>query len=499
MPLREVLQFPDARLKRKSEPVAEITDEIRALAQDMIEVMYDEPGIGLAAPQVGEAIRLVVMDTSWNEEDGEKDPRVMVNPEIVERDGTITWTEGCLSVPDFQADVERAEHVVVRYTDLDGNAHEEDRRLLPARDRPPRRDPLHRSHQPPEAQPVHPEAQEGALAGAGRGTRQRNRPLTNPERLVFFGTPEFAVPTLQRLIDGPHEVVAVVSQPDRRRGRGRKLSPSPVAACAQRAGLPLLRPERVGAPEAIDALRQTSADLGVVAAFGQFLPKKVRELPRRGYLINAHASLLPRHRGAAPIAHALLAGDPETGISIMRVEREMDAGAVCLTKRLPIRADATRGTLEIELGELAADAVAEALEAIADESAVFTPQDHTRATLAPKLGSDDAALDFSQPAALLARRVRALAPRPGTVALLEGERLRIHAAHALAEPANAEPGALRRFGEELRVATGDGWLVLERVQRAGGRVVSVADWLRGAALPEGARLERLGGLDAAAG
>ncbi len=126
MALREVLQFPDARLKRKSEPVGEITDEIRALAQDMIEVMYDEPGIGLAAPQVGEAIRLVVMDTGWNEEGGEKDPRVMVNPEIVQREGTLTWTEGCLSVPDFQAEVERAARVVVRYTDLDGTAHEED-------------------------------------------------------------------------------------------------------------------------------------------------------------------------------------------------------------------------------------------------------------------------------------------------------------------------------------------------------------------------------------
>ena len=126
MPLREVLQFPDPRLKRKSVPVGEISDEIRALARDMIEVMYDEPGIGLAAPQVGEAVRLVVMDTSWNEEGGEKDPRVMVNPEIVLREGTLTWTEGCLSVPDFQAEVERAARVVVRYTDLDGRAHEED-------------------------------------------------------------------------------------------------------------------------------------------------------------------------------------------------------------------------------------------------------------------------------------------------------------------------------------------------------------------------------------
>jgi methionyl-tRNA formyltransferase len=291
----------------------------------------------------------------------------------------------------------------------------------------------------------------------------------------------------------------VVSQPDRRRGRGRKVSPSPVAACALEAGLPLLRPERVGAPEVVETLGRASADLGVVVAFGQFLPKPVRELPRLGYLINAHASLLPRHRGAAPIAHALLAGDPETGISIMRVEREMDAGAVCLVRRRPVRADATRGTLEAELALLAAEAVAEALDAIAAERAVFAAQDDALATLAPKLGSEDAALDFTRPAEALARRVRALAPRPGAVALLEGERLRIHAAHALPGPCRAEPGTLQSVGEELRVATGAGWLVLERVQRAGGRVVSVADWLRGIDLPEGARLERLGGIDAAAG
>ena len=126
MALRPVLQFPDPRLKRKSVPVGQITDEIRTLAQDMIEVMYDEPGIGLAAPQVGEAIRLVVMDTGWTEEGAEKNPIVMVNPEILSRDGEITWTEGCLSVPDFQADVERAARVRVRYRDLEGREHEED-------------------------------------------------------------------------------------------------------------------------------------------------------------------------------------------------------------------------------------------------------------------------------------------------------------------------------------------------------------------------------------
>ena len=126
MPLRPVLQFPDPRLKRKSVPVGEIIDEIRALALDVIEVIYDEPGIGLAAPQIGEAIRLVVMDTGWNEEGGEKQPVVMVNPELLDRDCTLTWTEGCLSVPDFSAEVERAARVRVRYRDLDGNEHEED-------------------------------------------------------------------------------------------------------------------------------------------------------------------------------------------------------------------------------------------------------------------------------------------------------------------------------------------------------------------------------------
>ena len=132
MPLREVLQFPDARLKRKSEPVGPVTEELRALAADMIEVMYDEPGIGLAAPQVGEAIRLVVMDTEWTEDDAEKNPTVMVNPEILERDGKITWEEGCLSVPDFQAEVERSATVKVRYLDLEGVEHIEDAEELRA-------------------------------------------------------------------------------------------------------------------------------------------------------------------------------------------------------------------------------------------------------------------------------------------------------------------------------------------------------------------------------
>jgi methionyl-tRNA formyltransferase len=306
---------------------------------------------------------------------------------------------------------------------------------------------------------------------------------------VFFGTPALAVPTLERLLAGPHRVVGVVSQPDRPRGRGRKLSPAPVAACALAAGVPLRRPERVGDAEEVAALRALAPDLGVVVAFGQFLPKPVRELPRLGYLINAHASLLPRQRGAAPIAHALLAGDAETGVSVMRVEREMDAGAVCLVKRTPIAPEDDAGTLAERLAALAADAIAEAVDAIARGEARFTPQDAARATFAPKLGPEDARLDPARPAAELARRVRALAPRPGAVLALGGERLRVHAAHAEPGPTERAPGAVSRAGGALRVATGDGWLVLDRLQRPGGRVLAAEALLRGFPLPDGARAE----------
>ena len=158
-------------------------------------------------------------------------------------------------------------------------------------------------------------------------------------RIVFFGSPDIAVPTLERLLGGPHEVVGVVSQPDRRRGRGRKTSPTPVAELALAHDLPLLRPEKVGDAEVVEALRALEPDIGVVVAFGQFIPKKVRELPRCGYLINAHASLLPKYRGAGPIAHAILNGEHETGISVMKIEREMDAGDVTRVHRTPIGPD----------------------------------------------------------------------------------------------------------------------------------------------------------------
>jgi len=288
-------------------------------------------------------------------------------------------------------------------------------------------------------------------------------------RIVFFGTPEIAVPTLERLMGGPHTVTVVVSQPDRGRGRGRKTSASPVSQVAMKAGIPLLRPERVGDPDCIAALEAHAP-----------------QLPRIGYLVNAHASLLPRHRGAAPIAHAILAGDSNTGVSVMRVERQMDAGPVALVRETPIGEDEVAGSLAERLGKLAADAIADVTLEVAAGSVVWTEQDHARATLAPKIGKHDVRLDFRREASFLVRQVRALAPTPGAVTTLKDESLRILAATARAGSASEAPGTLRRDGDgNLRIATADGWLVPTRIQRPGGKPLEVNAFLRGRPIEDG--------------
>jgi methionyl-tRNA formyltransferase len=228
-----------------------------------------------------------------------------------------------------------------------------------------------------------------------------------------------------------------------------------------------------------------------VVAFGQFLARPVRELPSRGYLINAHASLLPKLRGAAPIARAILDGESETGISVMKIEREMDAGPVARTLRTAIDSEESCGALSERLGELAADAIALAIEDIASGTVTWTEQDAAEATLAPKIDRADAELDWREPADALALRVRAMAPKPGAVTSLEGQPLRVLAARCctdFGDDAKAPGTAARPAPDVLCVATGDGWLELLEVQRAGGKKMPVAAFLRGRDVPAGARL-----------
>jgi len=314
--------------------------------------------------------------------------------------------------------------------------------------------------------------------------------LTASLRLVFLGTPEFAVPALRALAVTRHPVVGVVSQPDRPRGRGRVVEPTPVVAAARELGLPLLKPEKIGDESALAWLRGLRPDLGIVVAFGQFIPKSARELPPLG-MINAHASLLPRWRGAAPIEWALDSGDSKTGISVMRVVKEMDAGDVCLTRELAIGAEETAGELSARLSALAGPALVEAVERIASGGARFEPQDPARVTLAPKLDRAWARLDFAQPAERVLRRVRAATPRPGVDLELVTARKRLSVLRARigASHSGVTPGTFRAEGGKLAVACADRWLDLVEVRLAGKRALSAEELLRGFRVADGERAE----------
>jgi methionyl-tRNA formyltransferase len=301
-------------------------------------------------------------------------------------------------------------------------------------------------------------------------------------RIIFFGTPEIAVPSLERLIAGPSEVVGIVSQPDRGRGRGRRVSPSPVSQVALAASLPLFRPQKVADVES--ELRALDSDIGVVVAFGQFIPKKIRELPLLGFSINAHASLLPKFRGAAPINHAILSGEERTGISVMRVVREMDAGPVALTREIEIGPTTNAAELTEQLANLAPHALEEAIAQIEAGSVIWTEQDAMLASEAPKLDKQMGMLDWSESAIALARRVRAFAPKPGAFTHCGGAVLRILSAEPVGTESigggPATPGTTRcPNGKSLFVATRDGWLSLLRVQRAGGKELPIDAYLRG--------------------
>lgn len=252
----------------------------------------------------------------------------------------------------------------------------------------------------------------------------------------------------------------------------------------------MLAPEKIN--DAIKELRGFSPDIGVVVAYGQFIPKKVRELPSCGYLINAHASLLPKLRGAAPIARAIFTGETQTGVSVMRVEREMDGGPVALVRELEIGAEENTAELEVRVGELAAVAIAQAVELIANDRIEWNEQDASLATEAAKLERSEAQLDWLEPATQLALRIRAFAPRPGAQTLLDGEALRILGARVSSDPCDRAPGSVQLNvepgTEPLRIATSEGWLVPTRLQRAGGKPLATADFLRGRPIADGTQL-----------
>lgn len=306
-------------------------------------------------------------------------------------------------------------------------------------------------------------------------------------RIVFFGSPDFAVPTLEALLASTHRVVAVVTQPDRPRGRGHRLSEGAVKRVASSAGLAVLQPASLKAPEFTAAFAALDADLGVVAAYGKLLPESLLAGPRLG-MINVHASLLPKYRGAAPIHRAVAAGETETGISIMRVVKALDAGPVLDVARRPIGPDETSLEVEHDLAALGARLLVDTVDRIAAGRATETPQDPAAATYAARLTREDGIVDWTRPAADIHNLVRALHPWPHAFSFLHDRRvilLASDAGDAAARPSGGAadagvPGAvLVAHGDELRVATGAGALRITRLQTEGSRAMSAREFLAG--------------------
>jgi len=297
-------------------------------------------------------------------------------------------------------------------------------------------------------------------------------------RLVFAGTPEFAVPCLEACRASGADVVAVYTQPDRPAGRGRKLAPSPVKQAALDAGIAVEQPESLKSVEAQNTLSAYRPDLLVVVAYGLILPRKVLAVPRLGCW-NVHASLLPRWRGAAPIQRAILAGDGESGVDLMQMEAGLDTGPVLLQRRTPIARDDTGGSLHDRLAALGAEVLAEGLRrTLAGEQLVATPQPEEGVTYAHKLDKAEAKLDFSRSALELERQVRAFDPWPVAEGEIAGERLRIWAAHALVLDHQGAPGSVLAAGREgIDLACAEGALRVTALQRAGGKRIGASDYL----------------------
>ncbi len=302
--------------------------------------------------------------------------------------------------------------------------------------------------------------------------------MKQPLRLVFAGTPEFAVPHMAACRRDGVEIVAVYTQPDRPAGRGRKLAASPVKVAALAAGIAVEQPENFRTPAARAHLAALAPDLIVVVAYGLILSRKVLAIPRLGCW-NVHASLLPRWRGAAPIQRAILAGDVESGVCLMQMEAGLDTGPVLMRRALPILAQDTGGSLHDRLAVLGAGVLGEALDRVAKgEALAAQPQSEIGVTYAHKLDKSEARLVWSEAAATLERKVRAFDPWPVAEADIGGETLRVWRAWALSQNNGADPGSIVALGRDgIDIACGEGVLRLAEVQRAGGKRMAAADYL----------------------
>ncbi|WP_214629201.1 methionyl-tRNA formyltransferase [Paenibacillus agaridevorans] len=309
-------------------------------------------------------------------------------------------------------------------------------------------------------------------------------------RIVFMGTPDFAVPSLRLLVDGGYDIAAVVTQPDRPKGRKKTLTPPPVKEAALELGLPVLQPERMRSPEAVEVIRELAPELIVTAAYGQILPKGVLDIPRLG-CINVHGSLLPKYRGGAPIQRSIINGESSTGVTIMYMAEGLDTGDMISVVELPITDEDTSGTMFEKLSLAGAELLGETLPSIIDGTAKAVPQNDAEATYAPNLTREDERMNWSRSARELFNQVRGLSPMAGAFTFLGGEVFKVRACEVASgkhagSGVSAQPGTVVEAGPNgIVVATGEGKLLLTEIQPAGKRAMNAAEWLKGARLEPG--------------
>ena len=304
-------------------------------------------------------------------------------------------------------------------------------------------------------------------------------------KIVFMGTPAFALPSLERLL-AAHDLLAVVTQPDRPAGRKKQLRPSPVKQLALSHGLPLFQPRRVREPQAIEALRQLKADLFIVVAYGQILPQALLDLPRQG-TINVHASLLPRWRGAAPIQAAIRAGDAESGVTIMLLDAGLDTGPLLSKRSLELMPDETGASLHDKLSLLGADLLLETIPAYLSGEIAPQAQDDSLATYAPQIKKSEGEIDWNMPALEIDRLVRAFTPWPGAFSHWAGKTLKIISGRPY--DGAAKPGSVQQRDGELAIGTGAGFYLASELQLAGKKRLTARDFINGHGDIIGAQLE----------
>lgn len=304
-------------------------------------------------------------------------------------------------------------------------------------------------------------------------------------RIVFMGTPAFAVPSLQMLIDRKEDITGVVTQPDRQAGRGRILKPSPVKELALKYGLPVYQPEKIRNPEFIEDFKSLSPDIAVVVAYGQIFPLSLLKIPTEGF-VNVHSSLLPAYRGSAPINHAIINGEPETGITIMKLNEGMDTGDIILQETTPIESDDNAMTLHNRLSALGSKLLCESLDMLEKKLWSPVPQDHSNATYAPMLKKKDGHICWDMDALIIGNHVRGMFPWPGCFTFLNGKRLKIHHAVAIKKTTSTPAGRIISISSRgIEVSTGKGVLLVKDLQLEGKRKMTAEDFIKGSNLLPG--------------